>query len=92
MEDRKRITNAELTRAYQKVFGSGKDGTMVLADILSLLGYFGNQSQRMNPDLLAAANTILVRLNVFDSTNVERFAEMIIDGALPPKEDNDNDF
>ncbi len=87
-----RITNAELTRMYQKVFGSGKEGATVLADILSLLGYFGNQSQQMSPALLAAANTILVRLNVFDRMNVERFAELLIDGAIPPKEAEGNVF
>lgn len=90
--EREGITSAELTRMYQKVFGSGREGATVLADILSLLGYFGNQSQQMNPTLLAAANTILVRLNVFDRANVERFAELIIDGAMPPKEEKDSAF
>jgi hypothetical protein len=91
MEDRKRITNAELTRAYQKVF-NGEEGEIVLTDILNQLGYFGNIPQGMNPDLLAVANIILVRLNVFDSSNVQRFVSAMIDSAVAPKEEDDNDF
>lgn len=92
MEDSRNITSFELIRAYQKVF-NGEEGEIVLTDILNQLGYFGNRPQGMNPDLLAVANTILVRLNVFDSGNVQRFVSAMIDSAIaPPKEDNNRDF
>lgn len=88
MDDKKKmLTPRELSIKYQTVF-SGEDGVTVLSDILSLLGYFSNQPQYMKPELLAVANTILARANVFDSHNVEDYVELIIHNAQPKKEES----
>ncbi len=83
------LTARELSIKYQKVF-SDEDGVTVLSDILSLLGYFSNQPQYMDPKLLAVANTILARANVYDSSNVEDFVQLMIHNAEPKKDDGRN--
>ncbi len=82
----KELNSVELCRLYQKVFSTA-EGITVLSDILSLLGYFGNQSQRMNPELLAVANTLLDRCNVFNGGNVEDYVKNMLSCATPKTED-----
>lgn len=84
----KALTPRELSIRYQMVF-SGEDGITVLSDILSLLGYFSNQPQAMDPKLLAVANTILARANVYNSNNVEDFVELMIHNAKPKEEEDE---
>lgn len=88
MSERKKkvLTPREMSIKYQRVF-STEDGVTVLSDILSLLGYFSNQSQYMDPKLLAVANTILARVNVYDSDNVEDYVELMVHNAQPKKEE-----
>lgn len=85
----KELNSVELCRLYQKVF-STPEGITVLSDILSMLGYFGNQAQRMNPELLAVANTLLDRCNVFNSGNVEEYVKNMLSCA-PPKTEDESD-
>lgn len=85
----KELNSVELCRLYQKVF-STPEGITVLSDILSMLGYFGNQAQRMNPELLAVANTLLERCNVFNSGNVEEYVKNMLSCA-PPKTEDESD-
>lgn len=87
MNEKDKLTPRELSIKYQTVFGS-EDGITVLSDILSLLGYFSNQQQYMEPKLLAVANTILARANVYDSGNVEGYVELMIRNAQPRKEED----
>lgn len=85
-EKKKELTPRELSVKYQRVF-STEDGVTVLSDILSLLGYFSNQPQYMKAELLAVANTILARANIYDSSNVEDYVELIIHNAQPKNEE-----
>lgn len=89
-ERAKALTPRELSLKYQRVF-STEDGVTVLSDILSLLGYFSNQPQAMEPKLLAVANTILARANVYDSSNVEDYVELMIHSAQPKPDDSEYD-
>lgn len=91
-ENKKKVlTPREMSIKYQNVF-SGEDGVTVLSDILSLLGYFSNQPQYMDPKLLAVANTILARANVYDGDNVEDYVELMIHNAQPKKEESEGLF
>lgn len=91
-ENKKKVlTPREMSIKYQNVF-SGEDGVTVLSDILSLLGYFSNQPQYMDPKLLAVANTILARANVYDGDNVEDYVELMIHNAQPKKEEPEGLF
>ena len=89
-ERAKALTPRELSLKYQRVF-STEDGVTVLSDILSLLGYFSNQPQAMDPKLLAVANTILARANVYDSRNVEDYVGFMIHSAQPKPDDSEYD-
>ena len=78
------IKDAELKKAYQQV-ASSQFGKLVFADILSLLGYFSNIPEKIKPENIAIANTILSRLNVFDASGVINYVSSIIDNAKPVK-------
>lgn len=91
MSKKKALTQRELSIKYQNVFSS-EDGVTVLADILNFLGYFGNQSRQMSPELLSVANMILSRANVFDTQNVEDYVELMITNTRPKEEKDDNIF
>lgn len=60
------VTKERLFMAYKQVFGT-EDGRIVLSDILSMLGYFANVPERINPQCIAAANTILSRCGIIDA-------------------------
>ncbi len=93
MSERKKkvLTPREMSIKYQRVF-STEDGVTVLSDILSLLGYFSNQPQYMDPKLLAVANTILARANIYDGDNVEDYVELMIHNAQPKKDEPEELF
>lgn len=76
------IKDEELKKAYQQV-ASSQFGKLVFADILSLLGYFSNIPEKIKPENIAIANTILSRLNVFDASGVINYVSSIIDNAKP---------
>ena len=78
------IKDEELKKAYQQV-ASSQFGKLVFADILSLLGYFSNIPEKIKPENIAIANTILSRLNVFDASGVINYVSSIIDNAKPVK-------
>ncbi len=59
----------EKQRVYRQVFGSD-EGQMVLADILSELGFFSNRPEMIHPACIAVANTILGRLGLYNGDNV----------------------
>ena len=87
------IKDEELKKAYQQI-ASSQFGKIVFADLLSLLGYFSNIPDKIKPENIAIANTILSRLNVFDKSGVINYVSSIIDSAKPvqinnSKEDND---
>lgn len=75
----------ELQRKYIQVF-QGDAGVTVLSDILSLLGYFSNMPDRIDPERIAIANTILSRLNVYGSEGVNDFVRAILSQVKPPEE------
>ncbi len=78
--ERKNLTRLQV--AYQHVF-SGDDGVMVLSDILSQLGYFSNMPERIDPQRIAIANTILSRMNVYDASSVYDYVRSIASQARP---------
>lgn len=83
------IKDAELKKAYQQV-ASSQFGKIVFADLLSLLGYFSNIPDKIKPENIAIANTILSRLNVFDASGVINYVSSIIDSAKPVQINNNN--
>lgn len=77
----------EMTRlqaSYRDVFCGSESGVMVLGDILSMLGYFSNVPDKISPERMAIANTILSRLNVFGSNGVNDYVRTILMQAKPP--------
>lgn len=78
------IKDEELKKAYQQV-ASSQFGKLVFADLLSLLGFFSNIPDKIKPENIAIANTILSRLNVFDASGVINYVSSIIDNAKPVK-------
>lgn len=68
----------ELTKAYRATF-SGHQGALVLADILSLLGFFSNTPETINPMCIAVGNTILSRLQVFGSEGCAEYVGKILE-------------
>ena len=78
------IKEEELKKAYQQV-ASSQFGKIVFADLLSLLGFFSNIPDKIKPENIAIANTILSRLNVFDASGVINYVSSIIDNAKPVK-------
>ena len=81
---------AELQRRYIQVF-QGEAGVMVLSDILSMLGYFSNVPERIDPERIAIANTILSRLNVYGSDGVNDFVRAILSQVKLPAEEKEDD-
>lgn len=79
------ISDYELKRAYQQVANS-QYGRIVFADILSMLGYFSNMPDKIKPELIAIANTVLSRLNIFDSQGILGYVDSIIQNAKPVKD------
>ena len=80
----------ELKKNYRKVF-SADGGDVVLADILNLCGYFSNMPDSMDVKLIALANTILTRLNIYDTTDVKDFVARMVMTAPPIKETRNDD-
>lgn len=72
-----------MQRRYQSVF-SGKDGAIVLADILNMLGFFGNNPANIVPANIAVANTIISRLNIYSAEGTVNYVEKILQAAQPP--------
>lgn len=83
------ISKDRLTQAYQLVAATSA-GKLVIADILSMCGYFANVPDRIDPKLIALAHTILSRLGVYGSDGVLRCVEALIESA-PPVKINSND-
>lgn len=67
----------QLQEAYRAVFGT-KEGEIVLADILSMLGFFSNQVERIDPHGVAVGNTILSRIGVFGSDGCTQYVHHIL--------------
>lgn len=80
----------ELQKRYIQVF-QGDAGVTVLSDILSMLGYFSNMPERIDPERIAIANTILSRLNVFGSEGVNDFVRAILGQVKMPVWDKEDD-
>lgn len=74
----------KLKKAYRQVF-SADGGDIVLADILNLCGYFSNVPSNMDTKLIALANTILTRINVYGTTDVKDFVARMVMTAPPVK-------
>ena len=71
----------EATRPRQDADRAGvgtKEGEIVLADILSMLGFFSNQVERIDPHGVAVGNTILSRIGVFGSDGCTRYVHHIL--------------
>ena len=82
-----RLTTQQVMESYSRVF-STQDGKIVLADILSQLGYFSNQPEGIRPECLAVANTLLSRCGLLNSSGAGILMEGIaysIDLALAMK-------
>lgn len=90
MDDIKTMRNDELIRKYQSVF-AGPDGAVVLSDILSMLGYFSNVPDRIDPQRIAVANTIMSRINAFNDEGVTDYVKRIVAGAKAPVIENMED-
>lgn len=72
-----------MQRKYQNVF-SGKDGAIVLADILCLLGFFNNNPAHIVPANIAVANTIISRLNIYSEDGTVNYVNKILQAANTP--------
>ncbi len=62
------LSYEQVIEAYQSVF-SATDGQIVLSDILSQLGFFSNIPERIKPECIAVANTILSRCGIMNSAS-----------------------
>ena len=70
----KGLTTKDVMRAYSNIFNT-YDGQLVLADILSQLGYFSNQPESIKPECIAIANTILSRCGIMNSAGIGIYME-----------------
>lgn len=84
------ISEERLTQAYQLVAATSA-GKLVIADILSMCGYFANVPDRIDPKLIALAHTILSRLGVYGNDGVMRCVEALIESAPPVKISSKNE-
>lgn len=78
----------KLQRAYQTIFRTD-EGELVLSDLLSMLGYFSNIPERIDPKSISIANTILSRLNVYGAGGVGSYVKAIVSQARVPEEDKE---
>ena len=58
-----RDSKLQARRLFQRVFNT-EDGRLVLANILSNLGYFETDPTNINPDYIAFANRLLNQVGV----------------------------
>lgn len=65
-----------ILEAYRNVFTT-EDGQIVLADVLSQLGYFANREECIKPPCIAVANTIISRCGLIGSDGTGLFMEGI---------------
>lgn len=84
------VSEERLTQAYQLVAATSA-GKLVIADILSMCGYFANIPDRIDPKLIALAHTILSRLGVYGNDGVMRCVEALIESAPPAKISAENE-
>ncbi len=69
-----KIDTQRVMSAYSRIF-STDEGKLVLADILSQLGYFSNMAEGIKPECIAVANTILSRCGLLNSAGAGIFME-----------------
>lgn len=80
-----------LQRAYQTVFKT-EEGELVLSDILSMLGFFSNIPERIDPRSISIANTILSRLNVYGESGVGDYVRAMLSQARIPEDKEDDAY
>lgn len=70
----------ETRKLFIQVFGS-PEGRTVLTAILNRLGYFANTPQAIHPELIAAANWILMTCGVVTPHNLFAVTDSLMDAA-----------
>lgn len=72
----------ETWRMYRNVFGT-PDGQAVLVDLLNDLGYFADDPDAVDPQMVAEANRILRRIGVNDVGNLVNFVRGMLEHVPP---------